>query len=306
MAIKILKQEKLTWINIDKLDDEALAYLKKNYTFHHLDYEDLQGEIQTPKIDVYKNYLFLVFHFPLWDPISERVKSREVDVFMGDGYLITIQHNRSKELKNFFYRCIKNKKMKTDWMQKGSGFLLYKLIESLFRNTQPIIDTIGKQISDLENEIYSGEQDTKTVKGLAIHRRNILQFRRILDPQRYLISNLSHIRKPFLDESLVIYFDNINDYLSKIWSITDTYRDTIDGLHVTVESLINHRTNKVISALTVISVSLMPLTLLSGIYGMNITGLPNAENPKWVWLMFASLLTIVLLVVILMKKRKWL
>ena len=306
MSIKVLKQKELTWVNIDKLDDEALVYLKENYNFHHLDYEDLQGDVQTPKIDVYKNYLFLVFHFPHWNSLSQKVKSHEVDVFMGDGFLITIQHTKSKEIKNFFYRCTKNKKIKADWMQNGTGHLLYRLVESLFRSTQPILDTIGKQISDLENEIYSGEQDTKTVKELAIHRRNILQFRRILDPQRYLISNLSHIRKPFLDESLTIYFDNVSDYLSKIWSMTDTYRDTIDGLHVTVESLINHRTNKVISALTVISVSLLPLTLLSGIYGMNIAGLPYAQNPIWVWMMFIGLFSFIIIVIMVMKKKKWL
>ncbi|MBU2542503.1 magnesium transporter CorA family protein [Patescibacteria group bacterium] len=306
MSVKTLKQKNLTWINIDKLDDEVITYLKENYNFHQLDYEDLQGEVQTPKIDVYKNYLFLVFHFPQWNQLTKKIRSHEVDVFIGEDYLITIQHTRSKEMKNFFYRCIKNKKVKADWMQRGPGYLLYRLTESLFRNSQPILDIIGKQMSDLENEIYSGEQDIKTIRELAIHRRNILQFRRILDPQRYLISNLSHIRKPFLDEGLVIYFDNVNDYLSKIWSITDTYRDTIDGLHVTVESLINHRTNKVISALTVISVSLLPLTLLSGIYGMNIIGLPHAQNPFWVWLMFVGLLAVILLVVAVMKKKKWL
>ncbi len=306
MSVKTLKQRNLTWINIDKLDDEAISYLKENFNFHQLDFEDLQGEIQTPKIDVYKNYLFLVFHFPQWNQANKKVKSHEVDVFIGEDYLITIQHNKSKEMKNFFYRCIKNKKVKADWMQKGTGYLLYRITESLFRSSQPILDTIGKQMSDLENDIYSGEQDIKTIRELSIHRRNILQFRRILDPQRYLISNLSHIRKPFLDESLVIYFDNVNDYLSKIWSITDTYRDTIDGLHVTVESLINHRTNKVISALTVISVSLLPLTLLSGIYGMNIAGLPYAQNPVWVWMMFIGLLAFILIVIAIMKKRKWL
>lgn len=306
MSVKTLKQKNLTWINIDKLDDEVIEYLKENYNFHQLDYEDLQGEVQTPKIDVYKNYLFLVFHFPQWNQLTKKIKSHEVDVFIGEDYLITIQHTRSKEMKNFFYRCIKNKKVKADWMQRGPGYLLYRITESLFRNSQPILDIIGKQMSDLENEIYSGEQDIKTIRELAIHRRNILQIRRILDPQRYLISNLSHIRKPFLDEGLVIYFDNVNDYLSKIWSITDTYRDTIDGLHVTVESLINHRTNKVISALTVISVSLLPLTLLSGIYGMNIIGLPHAQNPFWVWMMFVGLLAVILLVVAVMKKKKWL
>lgn len=306
MAIKILKEKKLTWVNIDKLDDEALKYLKDNYNFHHLDYEDLQSESQTPKIDVYKNYLFLVFQFPYWQPSKKNVASNEVDIFIGDHYLITIQHNKTKEIKNFFYRCMKNRKLKSHWMSRGSGYLLYKLTEGLFHNSQPTLNKIGQQISKLEDLIYAGEQDVKIVKELATHRRNILHFRRILDPQRYLVANLSHIRKPFLDENLSLYFDDVNDYLNKLWAIIESYKDTIDGLHVTVESLINHRTNKVIGALTVISVALLPLTLLSGIYGMNIIGLPYARNPVWVWMMFVGLLAVILLVIAVMKKRKWL
>ncbi|MBD3311506.1 MAG: hypothetical protein GF349_03350 [Candidatus Magasanikbacteria bacterium] len=306
MSIKIIKEKKLTWINIDKVDQKAIDYLNQNYNFHHLDIEDIKGDSQTPKIDVYKNYLFIVLQFPHWHAKTKTVIPVEIDIFVGDDFLITVQHTKTKEMKNFFYRCMKNKKVKADWMSNSSGYLLYKLIESLYRNTQPILDNIGKKIYELEDDIYGNEQDAKTIKLLAIHRRNILNFRRILDPQRYLISSLSHTRKTFLDESMSIYFDDVNDYLSKLWAIIDTYKDTINGLHVTVESLINQRTTKVISALTVISVSLLPLTLLSGIYGMNIANLPFNQNPIWVWLMFLGLATVIVIVIIIMRKRRWL
>lgn len=306
MSIKTLKTKRLTWINIDKLDNEALKFLKDNYQFHHLDYEDLQGEAQTPKIDVYKNYLFIIFQFPHWNPETKKVISNELDVFIGDDYLITIQHSKTKEMKNFFYRCMKNKKVKSDWMTHSPGFLLYRLIEGLFKNSRPILNNFGKQISLLEDQIFAGEQDTKIIQMLAVHRRNIMNFRRIIDPQRYIIGNLSHIRKPFLDESMSLYFDDVNDYLSKLWSVVDTYKDTINGLHTTTESLINQKTNKVISALTVISVALLPLTLLSGIYGMNIVGLPHAKNPIWVWAMFGGLLGLILIAIAVMRKKKWL
>ncbi len=306
MAVKTLKQKGLTWVNIDKMDEESFNYLKTNFKFHHLDYEDLRGGKQTPKIDIYKNYLFLILHIPQWKNSTHSINNAELGFFIGEGYLITIQHGHSKLMKNFFYRCMKNPTVKKNWMDKGSGYLMYKIIDALFHDTQPIIENIGKQIFKLEENIFKGEQDSETVKQLAIYRRNILRFRRIIDPQRYLISNLSHIRKNFLDENLSIYFDDINDYLSKIWSITDTYKDTIDGLHVTVDSLMNHKTNKTINALTVISVALMPLTLFSGIYGMNVTGLPHAEDPIWVWLMFLGLAAIIVLILIILKKRKWL
>lgn len=305
MAIKELKQKNLKWINIDQVDAEALTYLKTNYNFHQLDFEDIQSESQTPKIDTYKNYLLIVLQFPQWKGSTQTVGSQEIDIFIGDGYLITIQHSKSKEMKNFFYRCMKNANVKRDWMSNDSGYLLYKLLESLFKNSQPALNAIGKQLSHIEDEIFDGSQDPAVVKRLAQHRRNILQFRRILDPQRYLVSTLSHTRRPFLDESLGIYFDDVQDYLNKLWAIVDSYKDTVEGLHVTVESLITHRTNNVIGALTIISVALLPLTLLSGIYGMNVDSLPYADKPLFVWGMFGVLGIVIVGAIVFMKRKRW-
>jgi len=305
MAIKIIQEENLSWINIDKVDDEALEYLKTNYNFHHLDLDDVQSESQTPKIDTYKNYLFVVLHFPHWDSASKKVIAHEVDIFVGEKYLITIQHTKSKEMKNFFYRCMKNNKVKKEWMNGTPGHLLYRLMNDLFKNSRPILNNIGKHISAVEDEIFQGEQDTKVIKELALHRRNVLSFRRTIDPQRYLVANLSHTRTLFLDEHMSLYFDDVADYLNKLWAISDTYKDTIDGLHVTVESLINQKTNKVIGALTVISVALLPLTLFSGIYGMNVNSLPHANNPLFVWGSFGILAAIIIFVIAIMRRGKW-
>lgn len=303
MGIKTLRTEKLTWVNITSIDAESLAYLREHYSFHHLDIEDIQGDSQTPKIDTYKNYLFIVLQFPQWKSSIQSIVHHGLDIFIGDEYLITIQHSKSKDMKNFFYRCMKNKSVKNDWMSQSSGYLLYKLLEALFKNTQPILNNMGKQLSLVEDKIFQEEQDIHVVKQLAMHRRNILQFRRIIDPQRHLISNMSHIRKPFLNEETSLYFDNINDYLSKLWSIVDTYKDTVDGLHVTTESLITQRTNKVIRLLTTISVALLPFTVLSSIYGMNIVGLPYAQHPFGVWLMFGFLTVVVVVAILFMRKK---
>ena len=306
MAIKIITQGELKWINIDRIDEEALTYLKENHNFHHLDIEDIQSESQTPKIDTYKNYLFVVLQVPHWQGNTKTITPLEVDCFIGENFLITVQHSKVKEMTNFFYKCMKNRKTKKEWMSSTSGFLFYNLLEALFYQSRSTLNNIGKQISKVENHIFAGAQDTRIVKELAVHRRNVLSFRRIIDPQRYVIANLSHMRKPFLDESMSIYFDNVVDYLNKIWAILDTYKDTVNGLHVTVESLLTQRTNKVVGTLTAISVGLLPLTLLSGIYGMNIAGLPFADNPVAVWTMFGGLGLAIIIIILIMRKKSWL
>lgn len=306
MAMKTLSLNNLRWIHIDAVDDEALAYLKKEFRFHDLDLEDVRGESQSPKIDTYKEYLFLVLQFPNWNGLQKKVIAQEVNIFIGKGYLITIQHGKSKEMKKFFYRCQRNSNVKKDWMSKSSGYLLYRLLLSLYKESHPILNNIGKQLTLIEHEIFEGEQRADTVKELAIHRRNILNFRRIIDPQRYLISNLSHIRKAFLNEETTLYFDDISDYLNKVWAIVDRYKDTVQGLHVTVESLLTQRTNKVVSMLTIISVALLPFTVLSSMYGMNIASLPYANNPMAIWAMFGILFFLIIIVIILMRKKRWL
>src|SRR3989338_1991679 len=305
MPIKTLAQGNLNWINIDHLDSEMLSYLKTQYGFHPLDLEDLQSEQQIPKLDAYQNYLFIILQFPHWQGETNMIVAQELAIFLGDNYLITIQQNKSKELKNFFYRCLNNRKVKADWMSGSSGYLLYRLIEELFENTRPILNNIGKQISVVESAIFSGEQDTGIIKRLGGHRRNILLFRRILEPQRYLVSTLSHTRKSFLDEHMSLYFDNVHDSLNNMWAIVETFKETVDGLHVTVESLINRRINKLITVLTAFSVSLLPLNLLAGIYGMNIA-LPFQNQPNVIWIMFVVLTSLIILLIYALKRHKWL
>lgn len=304
MSTQTITSPTLTWVNIPKITDEAISFLESNYDFHELDIEDIQEITQTPKLDVYKDYIFLVMQFPQWNTDTNRVIRHEMAVFLGDGYLITVQRGESTEFKSFFNRCLQSDHIREEWMEGSSSYLLYNILEAMFHSAQPILNRIGKSLTALEEEIFDGDQDTEIIRALALHRRNILNFRRILDPQRYLISNLTHIRKPFMDQDIAIYIDDVRDYLNKLWSIVNGYKDTVNGLHTTVESLINQRTNKVISALTVVSASLLPLTLLTGFYGMNIT-LPYATNPTIVWGMFGVLIVLIATIILVMRQRNW-
>ncbi len=309
MPIKTLSEQALTWVNIEGVDNESVGFLKENYKFHPLDLEDVQTEVQTPKLDVYKNYLFLVLHFPEWNHEDKRVTSQQIDFFVMDNTLVTVQHNKNKDLQALFYRCVKNKKIRAEWFSGNSGFLLYYILDALFNEARPILNNIGKHLTMVETEVFSGEQNTGLIRQLSYHRRNILAFGRIVEPQRYLMSNLAHTRRAFLDESASVYFDDIRDNLDKLWSVVENYKESVQGLYITVESLINQRTNRVLTLLTIISVSLLPHTLFFNMYGMNLSVLPGAEHPTAVWwgLVGLTIAVITGLVITLrrMKKNGW-
>ncbi len=300
----------LRWVNIPMITPEAIAHLEAQYDFHELDIEDIQEITQTPKLDVYKEYLFLVMQFPQWNHTTQQVIRHEMAVFLGDGYLITVQRGHSPDVVAFFERCMNSDTIKEDWMEGSSSYLLYNILEAMFHTAQPILNRIGKSLSTLEEDIFAGEPNTETIRSIALHRRNILNFKRILDPQRYLVSNLTHIRKPFMDQDISIYIDDIHDYLNKLWSIVNGYKDTVHGLHTTVESLINQQTNKdlkMISWLTVISTAMLPLTLVASIYGMNIEPLPFAENYTFIiWSIFVTMSIGMIIGIIILQRKKYL
>lgn len=306
MAIKTIQEKNLTWAHIEQLDEEGLNYLKTEHNFHHLDLEDIQNESHIPKIDIYKNYLFIILQFPQWQGEQELVVAQEIDIFLTETHLITIGHGRSRDLKDVFYRCIKNRNTRRDWMGQTSGYLLSQVLDELFHLSQPLFNNIGKRISTIESDIYAGSHGRYRIRELGKHRRNVLQLQRIIDPERYVIANLSHIRKPFLNEEATLYFDDVHDYLSKLWSIVEAYKETLKGLHITVESLINQQTNSIITYLTILSVIALPYNLVSGIYGMNLSSLPFADKPVFVWSLFGLLTIFIIIATILFRKKRWL
>ncbi len=282
-----LKGKKCHWIYFDGVDDKTLRYLSKNFKFHSLDIEDVASERQRPKVDIYKYYLFLIAVFPFFDKENFKVIGREVDVFITDKVLITIAKNHHPFLDHIFDRVKKSAKLKKMWLEKGPSFLLYKILEKLFRESHLAVDVVNGQINEVEEDVY--EHELKSVaRDLALIQRSVLTLRRILEPQRFTIDTLVNLKRDYGTEDMSIYFDNVHDFIEKTWVEVENQKYTIDGLHWTNESLISQHTNRIITILTVISASLMPLTLLSGFYGMNLKTLPWAHSPEMVYALFGG------------------
>ena len=302
--LKFIKVGKLTWGNADKVDEQTLNRLKKLYRFHHLDLEDVQSDIHDPKIDTYKNYLFAIFNFPSYKNNARYVKVEELDVFIGRGYLITIYNDGLKELGDIFKKLEKNSRLRKDWLEKGTDFLLFKILQSLYKSRmKEAANHISAKLTSVEKEVYR-RTGRKNIEELAALRRNILSFRRLVDPQRELIASLALDKRDFINDEYEPYFDDIRDYLDRTWTRLSNYKDTIDGLYETNESLLSYKTNEIIKILTVISVALMPPTLLSGIYGMNI-GLPFQQQPNMVFALYGILFAVTMIIIWALKRRKW-
>ncbi len=270
LNIKTLTWGKLTWINIERPTEKETKYLAEHYPFHPLDLDDVLSRQQRPKIDQYEDYLFLVLHFPIFNKELRVTTSSQLSVFIGKNYLITLHSGELKPLVKLFREC----QIKDEFCQKhfgsGSGFLLYRIVDRLVDYSIPITNKMMFNVEEVEDEIFSS-QKKDTVREISMLRRDVISFRRIVWPMRAVIGGLEPRVRRFSDRDMSVYFGDVIDHMDKIWDALDEYKEIIEGLSSTYDSLSSHRTNEVIRLLTVIAIVLLPITVVASIYGMNIT-----------------------------------
>ncbi len=301
----ILKDPNITWVDIHDPDEKELAYLKKQYKFHHLDLEDCLSETQRPKIDDYDDYLFIVLHVPVKRGRMKHVHSEELNIFIGPNFVVTL-HDNNAILKKLFDQCKKNKKVKEEYMAKGSGYLLYMIIDDLFESGLPLVDDITKQLNEMEIEVFHRDYTQDRLKDILTLKKDIINFRRIIMPQRAIIAQLEHKNKKFLPENLDVYFDDVVDKIEKMWNTLENLQELVASLQETNESIISHNTNNIIKILTIFSVVMLPLNLITGFYGMNVEGLPWVHNVNAVQIIFAVIIGVAVVMVGYFKYKKWL
>ena len=268
----------LTWINIEKPTEREIEYLSNNYPFHPLDLDDCLSRIQRPKIDKYKDYLFLVLHFPVFNKETRVTSTSQVSVFIGETYLITLHKGELKPLVKLFKECQIDEESRHENFNQGSGYLLYRIVDRLVDYCLPILNKIGDNIEDVEDNIF-GDKMPRAIKEISMLRRDVISFRRIIWPMRAVLGSLEPKVRRFTKEDLSVYFGDMVDHVDKIWDGLDEYKEVIEGLNDTHDSLATNRTNEVIRMLTIIATVLLPLTLLASIYGMNIP-LPFQETSR--------------------------
>ncbi|MDY7039848.1 MAG: magnesium/cobalt transporter CorA [Chloroflexota bacterium] len=304
MGVDTITHGKITWTDISHPAPDDIAVLRRNFDFHPLDLEDCLSRIERPKIDEYETYLFIVMHFPIYDSDQRITRPSEVDFFIGTGYLVTVHDGVLTPLIQLFEDCRTYEATRAKHMGRGASRLLYSVIDALVDYCFPILDKVGNNIEALEDEIFT-ENMQRIVQEISVLRRDIIALRRIIKPQLAIVTNLERKDRPFIREELDVYFGDIVDHLNKAWDILEDHREVIEGLSETSDSVISYRINEVMKILTIISVVLLPLTLISGIYGMNIL-LPLAQNAYAFWLIAAAMVLISGGMLFYFRRRRWL
>jgi magnesium transporter len=296
----------LRWVNIERPGALERTWLEDNFDFHALDLEDVLSRNQRPKIDVYDDYLFIVLHFPIFDPAVGRLGAGELDLFVGPGYVVTIPNQPLQPVEYLFERCRAKEELREQLFSRGSGYLLYRLVDDSFDYCFPMLRKIGNKLDALEDDIFEGRSE-EVVRDISNVKQEIINFRKVIRPQRPVLRDLEKVKQRYLatDLDLEIYFDDIVDAHERIWDMLENYKEVVEALAETNESVISHRVNDILRVLTSISVIVLPLTLIASIWGANVH-VPGEGDTTAFWILLGAMMAILLAMVSYFRNRGWL
>jgi len=293
----------LTWVRLDSPGGEEAAELAERFGWHPLDLEDVLSKRQRPKIDEYPEYLFVVLHFPWYDKSIQRLNAAEVDVFLGPDYLVTLPNVELLPVTRLFRRCQEDEALREQLFVKGSGYLFYHVLDDLFDYCFPILDKIAHKLDRLEDDVFEGRSE-EVVRDLSNAKQEIISYRKIIKPERSTLRLLERHVERFLPEDLELYFDDIVDASERIWDLLDNYKEVVEALEDTNESVISHRQNDVLRVLTVFSAVLLPVTFIASIFGMNVA-YPGEGTVAAFWILIAAMAATIIGLVGFFRFKRW-
>jgi magnesium transporter len=289
------------WLNLERPREAHRDWLEREFAFHPLAIEDVASRNQRPKLDAYDDYLFIVLHFPVFDKSQNRLLTAEVDLFVGPDFLITLPDQNLPPLAAMFERYREREEVRTATFSKGTGYLLYKIVDTCVDASFPMLRKMGQKLDQLEDDIFEG-RSAKIVQDISNAKQEIINFRRVVRPMRAVLRDLERTKQRYLAEELDIYFDDITDAAERIWDVLENYKEVAEALEDSNESVLSHRLNDSLRVLTAVSVILLPLTLIASIFGMNVQ-VPGEGDFGAFWAVM-GLMTVLLVTLLLFFRRR--
>ncbi len=248
---------------------------------------------QRPKIDEYPDdgYLFGVLHFPAYDKNVQRLNSGEIDFFLGPDYLVTISNVELLPVTRLFNRVQEDDRFREQLFSKGSGRLLYEVLDDLYDYCFPILDKIAYKLESIEDDIDERRSE-EIVTDISKVKQEIISYRKIIKPQRPALRLLERRMERFLPENLELYFDDLVDASERIWDLLDNYKEVVEALESTNEQLISHRQNDILRVLTVFGTIFLPLTFITGVFGMNVL-FPGEHTHTAFWVIVGLMIGVI-------------
>ena len=337
MNIPTVTYNGLSFINVNTPTEEEVKFLNKTFGFSMLNLEDYLYKTQIPKIETYKDYSLVVVDIPYIPqpgkvkketdnkffflpnvlsnrvplpvfpktPRKKRINVGEVDFFIGDNYIVVLHDEKTPQIDELFDICKLNEKHRQDLMEKGPVYLLYRIIDILVDSSFSYIDDITNTIDYIDRQLEHN-RSSSVIEDISMTRRNIVVFETMIKPALPIFADLERGKYKTLNGEMMPFWSNIYDHLQKIWERLEDNKELIDGISESHESILSNRSNELVKFLTVITSISFPFVIVNNLYSMNVKGLPFADQPWLVMVLFLLIFAGGCLIIAYFKFREWL
>ncbi len=292
------------WLDVQHPTEQELTTIAETFQLHPLAVEDASHEHQRPKVEEYEHFFFLVFHTMNLNADTQELVTHELDIFVGQNYLITVHTEPIEALDEVEQRW----KRSSTHLERGIGILLYSLLDTLVDHYFPVVDALVDQAEVLEARLLAGTEaarERQLILDLLALKKQFLAFRRIVTPERDVLNVLTNRDSPFFTEQVTVYFRDVYDHMSRLTDTLDLYRDQLSTIMSANLSIVSNDLNKVMRTLTAMSIILMFNALVAGIYGMNFEHMPELKWQYGYFVVLALMATVSTLLVLFFKHLKW-
>ncbi len=295
-----------TWIDIHKPTQKDLDGLKEKFNLHPFIAQQFLPDLHRPKIEEYPDQLFLVLHFPVYNPETRQTKVAELDLIVIKNTLITSHNERIPSLETFFNDCQLQDYHQAQYF-KSKGYLVFSLLDWLIDSCLPMLDHISEKIEKIEGNVFQGKEKEMLTE-ISIVKKDIIDFRRAIKPQRSVLEILTKKSQRFFGAQLKPLAQEVVGSSVRVWNVLENHRELINSIEQTNNSLLSYKLNDIMKFLTVVSFITFPLSVIVGFFGMNVFGnMPAVESGNYTWLaVLAVMFTSAGIMVVYFKRKKWL
>lgn len=295
-------KNKRLWIDLQRPNDKDIELVKRKFKLHPTTVEDIKSHNTRIKVEEFRYYLFIVMY-----DISERnseLHHNEIDIIIGRDFIITIHPQKLEELQEELDQLKVNNKKLTNHFILGTDRILHDIIDKVTAHYFPIMDRLNDEIDELE-ETIAENVDKKTLARIINLRKKTVIIKKILNPQKEKISFLAKTKHKFINEESMPYFRDLNDDVIRLAEMNDSFRETINSVYETYMSSISYNMNEIIKILSIISTIMLPLTFITGIFGMNFNYMPWVRDHMGFWFSIAIMVIIGVGMMIFFQKKRW-
>lgn len=299
-----IQSGKFKWIDFEQPNADDVLYVGKQFNLHPLVVEEFSTPTLRPKATEYETCLYLAIHIPLFDENSRNTYPGEMDIAITRGALITSHDKEIFQLSEFFRELQVNNRKQMQYMNESPGALLRYILEMLLESCFPKLDHISQRLDHIEKEIFAGHEKDMVFE-ISVVKRDILNFRRTMKPQRSILESLAQKDFRFIEPELKPYFQDLIGTNIRIWNSLESAKETIESLEATNNSLLSYKLDITMKVLTIFSAIMLPMTVYSNILAMS-ADIPFGRDPNAFWIHLSIMLFISLITITIFKMRKWL